>query len=99
MNNPDDLLHKKMLYVLHWAFVNIRNQALAEGNEKLAALADTFEIIPTLLANWDDQHLDLIRQILGDFQRKNADNAPTYDFLSVLEMDDAKFREIYGQGW
>ena len=63
-------LQKKLHYLLHRALVDARNLALAKDHEKVADLADTFEILPSLMEQWEDGHLDLIRFLLQRYQSK-----------------------------
>ena len=48
------------------------------------------------MARWQDEHLDLIRQILSDYQARHPRTA--FDYLSILNMDDDDFLRVYGKG-
>lgn len=94
MGSDREILFKKLYYLLHRSLVDARNLSLAREWERLADLSDTFEIIPSLMARWDDQHLDLIRTILAAYQDRHPGVAP--DYVAILEMDDADFAQVYG---
>ena len=90
---PPALL-QRLLLILQRGFVEARNLALGEACHQLRDLADTFEILPTLMDDWEHAHLERIRRILRDYQEKYPGTA--YDYLSILDMSDASFSEVFG---
>jgi hypothetical protein len=88
-----DVLFKKLCQVLHQSLVEARNCALTQNHQQLFDLADTFEILPTLMADWEGAHLELIRSILTDYQAKYPETSS--DYLSILDMGDKSFLEVY----
>lgn len=92
-----EVLFKKLYYILHHSLVDARNAALAKDHEKVYDLADAFEIVPGFMAQWEDEHLELIRDILSRYQAKYEKAA--FDYLSILEMDDGQFLEVYGRAY
>ena len=86
-------LQKKLHYLLHRALVDARNLALAKHHEKIADLADTFEILPSLMEQWEEGHLRLIRSLLQRYQSKYEGRV--FDYLSILDMSDREFDEVY----
>ncbi len=88
------VLYRKLLYLLHRSLVDLRSLSLAQEHQQAADLADAFEIMPGLLADWEDSHCELLRQVLLSYQAKYGERA--YDYLSVLELDDDRFLEVYG---
>ena len=52
-------------------------------------LADTFEVMPGYLPDWDEERLDLIRSHLESYQNKYG--VETFDYLAVLDMEDEEF--------
>ncbi len=93
MKTMSEVLLKKIYYLLHRSLVESRNLALRQRHEQIHDLADTFEIIPSFLLNWDDESLDRIREIIESYQSKYKPEA--YDYLSVLNMDDEEFEEVF----
>ncbi len=85
MNPPQSDSRIRLLMILHRAFVEVRNLALANGCDQIAELADTFEILPELMAHGDEAELEKIRAILCDYQTRREDSA--YDYLSMLDTD------------
>jgi hypothetical protein len=69
---------------------------LAQNCRQLYDLADTFEILPPLMARWDARHLDTIRGALENYQARYKGAA--YDYLSILDMDDREFQQVF-QRW
>ena len=57
-------------------------------------MADTFEVLPTLLENWQESHLDYVRGLLAHYQAKYA--ATASDYTSILDMADADFDAVFG---
>lgn len=92
MNDSQTVLLHKLLFILHRAFVETRNLALARECSPIADLADTFEIIPELMRK-EDLAVDVIRGILREHQARHPDSA--YDYLSILEMEDGAFAEMF----
>jgi len=79
----------RLLRVLHRAFIQARNLALSGDCQQLSDLADTFEILPELMAHWDETALDRIRRILADYQSQHPHSG--YEYLSLLDSDDGAF--------
>jgi len=82
-------IQARLLRVLHRAFVQARNLALSGDCRQLSELADTFELLPELMAHWDETALDRIRRILADYQSEHSQCG--YEYLSLLDSDDAAF--------
>lgn len=72
-----------LLRVLHRAFVQARNLALNGDCQQLYELADTFELLPELMAHWDDSTLERIRAILTDYESSHPQSG--YEYLSLLD--------------
>ncbi len=83
----------KIHVILQRSFVGARNLALSKKCEQIFDLADTFEIIPSLLLHWEDSNLELIQAILKNYQIKYPETA--YDYLAVLNMDDQSFEDVF----
>jgi hypothetical protein len=79
---PPDLA-RRLLFILHRGLVEARNLALAQGNEQIAELADALEIVPSLMDHWEDDHLELVRNVLATYQQKYPGGG--YDYLGHLE--------------
>jgi hypothetical protein len=87
-------LRRKLHVILQRGFVESRKLALTQACQQLYDLADTFEVLPTLLENWQKSHLDYVRDALAHYQGKYA--ATASDYLSILEMTDADFDAVFG---
>jgi hypothetical protein len=83
MNQIPDDLAKRLLYILHRGLIEIRNLALAQGQEQIADLADALEILPGFFERWQDSHLEMIRFVLRTYQGKYPGGA--YDYLANLD--------------
>src|SRR2546428_8790217 len=79
-----------LLRILHRAFVQARNLALSGDCQQLYDLADTFELLPELMARWDETTLDRIRSILAEYESGHPQSG--YEYLSLLDADDAAFK-------
>ena len=84
---------KKQEMILHRGFVEIRNLALRKAYQQIFDLADTFEIIPAMMENWEEGNLDRVRALLQEYQDKYPGFA--FDYVSMLNMSDDKFLEVY----
>ena len=82
----------RLLLVLHRAFVHARNLALKGECRQLYELADTFEVLPELMSQWDEATLDRIRRILNEYQSTHPQCG--YEYLSLLDegvIDDGGY--------
>ena len=75
----------RLLRVLHRAFVQARNLALNGDAQQLYDLADTFELLPELMARWDETTLCRIRSILAEYESAHPQSG--YEYLSLLAAD------------
>ena len=82
--------------ILQRSFVESRKLALARACQQLYDLADTFEVLPTLLEDWQESHLDYVRDALVHYQAKYP--ATAADYVSILDMTDADFDAVFGIG-
>jgi hypothetical protein len=80
------VVQDRLLRILHRAFVQARNLAQRGDCEQLYDLADTFEILPELMARWDETTLGQIRGILADFQAAHPECG--YEYVSLLDAED-----------
>jgi hypothetical protein len=88
-NLAPPVVQARLLRILHRAFVEARNLALSSDCQQLSDLADTFEILPELMAHWDETALDRIRSILAEYQSGHPLSG--YEYLSLLDSDDTPF--------
>src|SRR5437773_10262365 len=84
-NLPPAAVQTGLLRVLHRAFVQARNLALKGECQQLYDLADTFELLPELMAHWDDTTLARIRTILTDYDSSHPQSG--YEYVSLLDGD------------
>ena len=75
-----------LLCILHRAFVQARNLALKGDCQQLYDLADTFELLPELMAHWDESSLGRIRSILTEYEFNHPQSG--YEYVSLLDGDD-----------
>ena len=76
-----------LLRILHRAFVQARNLALKGDCQQLYDLADTFEIVPELMTQWDKTTLGRIRSILAEYEASHPQSG--YEYLSLLDGEDS----------
>src|SRR5438132_11390510 len=76
-----------LLRVLHRAFVQARNLAQKGDCQQLYDLADTFELLPELMARWDESTLGRIRGILTEYESNHPQSG--YEYVSLLDEDNA----------
>src|SRR6266496_907726 len=76
----------RLLRVLHRAFVQARNLAQKGDCQQLYGLADTFELLPELMAHWNETTLGRIRNILAEYDSDHPQSG--YEYLSLLDADD-----------
>ena len=90
-----ELMLRKMCYLFHRGFVEARLLALQKKHEQGSDLADAFEIVPECLLDWNDESVALIRSYLEPYENKYGPLA--FDYISVLDMDEASFMDLIGK--
>ncbi len=88
-NLAPPVVQARLLRILHRAFVQARNLALRGDGQQLYELADTFELLPELMARWDETTLGRIRSILMEYESGHPHLG--YEYLSLLDGDDTAF--------
>lgn len=91
MDGPTTL-QQKLLVILQRCFHELRDLASSGQWQQIYDLADTVEIIPALMLRWEEKNLDRVREVLAIYQSKHVH---AYDYLSILNMDDAAFRAVF----
>ena len=84
-----ETLFRKLCFIFHRGFMESRKLARLKNDEQALDLADTFEVMPGYLPDWDEERVGLIRSHLETYQNKYAHE--TFDYLAVLDMDDEEF--------
>lgn len=85
----------RLLRILHRAFVQARNLALRGDCQQLYEVVDTFELIPELMARWDETTLGRIRSILAEYESVHPQSG--YEYLSLLDADDIALENVQFQ--
>ena len=83
MKEPPDQIKRRLLFILHQAFVEARLLALAKKHEQLHDLADAMELIPGMMKDWNESRLGEIRELLKTYQTKHREWR--FDYLSRLD--------------
>ena len=77
-------LKKRLQFILHRGFVEIRNLAYGGNNhEQIAELADAMEILPRYLDDCSEEDLEMVRFVLRNYEGKYP--LRCYDYLKILE--------------
>ena len=79
-------LRKRLLYILHQAFVEARLLALGQQHQQIFDLADAMEILPGFVDKCRDEDLELIRFVLKNYQEKYPESR--FDYLARFEQYD-----------
>jgi len=83
-------LERRLLFILHYGMCQARNLAQSGQTQQVFELMDALEIVPTFMNQWEDRHLNSIREILRDYQRKYPGGA--FDYLAHLDEYDVPER-------
>jgi len=89
-NLAPTVIQARLLRILHRAFVQARNLALGGDCRQIYELADTFEVLPELMTNWDEATLGRVRYLLAEFEASHPQSG--YEYLSLLDGDDKAFQ-------
>jgi hypothetical protein len=87
-------IQTRLLHILHRAFVHARNLAQGGDCRQLYELADTFEILPELMTQWDQTTVDRIRAILAEYDAGHPNCG--YEYLSLLNGDEGELLQAKG---
>ena len=85
MSTTELNLRKRLLYILHRAFVESRLLATAGSTQQIFDLADAMEILPRYVEGCNEEDLELIRSVLTGYQQKYP--ASRFNYLAHLEKD------------
>jgi hypothetical protein len=91
-----EITREKLLLILHRAFVEARNLARNKNDDQLFDLADTFEVIPNLMADLDESALQEVERLLSHYQSKYPKTA--FDYLTLLRLSSDEFDSIRSNG-
>lgn len=89
-NLAPSVVQTSLLRILHRAFVQARNLALKGDCQQLYELADTFELLPDLMARWDETTFCRIRGILVEYESGHPQSG--FEYLSLLDGEDTTFQ-------
>ena len=92
MRAIQSIVQRKVAVILQRAFIEARNLAMRGASEQIHDLADAFEAIPPLLADWEDERIGNIRDLVGSYQAKHV---TAYNYVSILDMSDADFEKVF----
>lgn len=95
MKNIPKIWFQKICLILQRSLVETRNLALNHESKQIHDLADALEILPSMLAQWEEKNLPRIRDAIATYQGKYKDTS--YNYLAILEMDDEAFRHVYSE--
>src|SRR5947209_17460364 len=84
------VVQARLLRILHRAFVQARSLALRDDCQQLYDLADTFELLPELMAHWDDTTLERIRGILAEYESGHPQCG--YEYVTLIDEEDPTFQ-------
>ena len=90
MTQTRDDLSRRLLFILHRGFTEIRNLALARGDDQIADLADAMEILPRLVDEHTEEDIELIRFVLKNYKDRHPESR--YDYLPFLDEYDVPER-------
>jgi hypothetical protein len=83
-------LARRLRYIIHCGFVDIRNLAGVPGAEQqIHDLADAMEILPRYFDDASSDDLELIRFTLCDYRRRYPEGR---DFVQYLDESDVPER-------
>lgn len=74
-------IERRLLFILHRAFVEARLLAQAGKMQQVYDLADALEPLPGWIASWKDEHLEAVRTNLETYASKYPDAFRYLDFI------------------
>ena len=92
MTDSTPFVVRKLHFILHRSYVELRMLAQGQHNQRAFDLADAFELIPQLMDHLDDTALRRIRELLCYYHEKHPDSAS--DFPALFDLDEAAFHEL-----
>jgi hypothetical protein len=85
MKKPPQDLERRILFILHRAFVEMRLLGSAGANIQVQDLSDALEVVPGWLTAWQDDYLDILKENLKAYQSKYPN---AFDYLGFIEKYD-----------
>jgi hypothetical protein len=79
--NPN--MRRRLEYILHEGFVEIRNLAYGGNHKQIAELADAMEILPRFLEECSAEDMEMARFVLRNYHRQYPQSR--YRYLEILE--------------
>jgi hypothetical protein len=89
-DTEQSLLARRLRYIMHCGFVEIRNLAGVEGtSQQIHDLADAMEILPRYLEEATNEDVEIVRFVLRDYQTRYPQSR---EFLKYLDWHDVPDR-------
>lgn len=81
-------LERRLLFILHRAFVDTRLLAQAGKMQQVHDLADALEPLPAWLASWKNEYLEAMRSNLEKYAAKYPNALGYLDFIDKYDPPD-----------
>ncbi len=79
-------LGKRLLFILHRGFVEIRNLAGSPENcQQISELADALELLPRFVTQCNQEELEVVRFVLKNYETKYPRRF--YDYSKYLDQE------------
>lgn len=85
MNTIPGDLQRRLLFLLHRAWVEARLLAIGQKTQQVQDLADAFEQLPGWLSAWQPEYLDHLRENLTLYRSKYPESFEYIDFIDKHE--------------
>jgi len=86
MTEPNTETKKRLLFILHRAWVEARELAGMKKSEQLYDLADAVHPIPAYMSRWRPEDLEAIRFNLKTYCEKYPDSAKRSQYMEFLDQ-------------
>ena len=86
MTVTQETLRKRLQFILHRGFTEVRNLAYGGHHVQIAELADAMEILPRFMDRCSDEDLEMARFVLRNYKAKYPHS--NYRYLEILDGVD-----------
>lgn len=83
--NADDVIQRRLLFILHRALVEARLLAQAEKHQQVFDLSDALEQLPGWMVSWESRYLAELRRNLHLYAAKYPQAFCYLDYLDKFD--------------
>jgi hypothetical protein len=88
MIEPPEQIKRRLLFIVHRAWIETRELAKQNKSEQLYDLADAVHSITSYMSHWKDENSESIRLNLKTYCVKYPESAKRFQYMEFLDQWD-----------